>query len=169
MERLSTRGITLVETIVYISLASILLLALSAFYVMTTTARVKNQSIAEVNQQGAFAMEQIVQTVRNATAVTTPATAATGNTLTLTVPTASLSPTVFSLSGTTLQIKEGAATAVPLTNSLVQVSNLSIVNLTRASTNGVVRISFTLTRTKNVDRNEYNYSKTFTTSVSVRP
>jgi Tfp pilus assembly protein PilW len=169
MQRLSAGGITLIETVIYISLASVLLLALSALFVMSTTARVKNQSINEVNQQGSYVMEQMVQAVRGASAVTTPAAATTGSSLSLTLPAASASPTVFSLSGTALQVKEGTATAVPLTNGLVQASNLSVVNLTRSGTNGIVRISFTLARTKNSTRNEYDYSKTFTTSVSVRP
>jgi Tfp pilus assembly protein PilW len=169
MARGTSSGITLVETVIYISLSSMLLLALSAFFVMSTTARVKNQSINEVNQQGVFAMEQMVQAVRNATAVTAPTAATNGSSLSLTMPAAAQSPTAFSLSGTTLQVKEGAAAALPLTNGLVQVSNLSITNLSRSGTNGIVRISFTLARTKNIDRNEYDYQKTFTTSVSLRP
>jgi Tfp pilus assembly protein PilW len=169
MKQRSTAGLTLVETVIYIVLAGTLILALSAFYVASTTARVKNQSINEVNEQGEYAMSQIVQTARNATAIVTPVAAASGSSLSLTVPTASLAPTLFSLSGTALQIKEGAAAAVNLTNANVQASNLTFTNLSRNGTNGVVRISFTLTRTKNVDRNEYDYQKTFTTSVSLRP
>jgi prepilin-type N-terminal cleavage/methylation domain-containing protein len=94
-------GFTLIELLLYVTIVGSLLLAITGFFTFTVESRIKNQTITEVNQQGAAIMEQITQTIRNATAVTSPALGASGSSLNLTVPTASLSPTVFDLSSAT--------------------------------------------------------------------
>jgi len=159
-------GFTLIEVLLYIVLSGMLLVVLVSLFTLSLNSRQKNQTITEVDQQGAAALEQITAALRSATAFTAPATGVTANSLTITVPTASLSPTVISLSGSTLQIKEGTATAVPITNSRVVVSNLSFQNLSRASTAGVMQVSFTVSHLNSLNRNEFEYQKTFTTSVA---
>lgn len=166
--RAAAAGYTLVELLVYIAIISTLLFAATAFFGVVVDARVKNQSITEVNQQGAQAMELIGQTIRNATSITTPAAGASGASLTLVVPTGSLSPTVFDSSSNVLRITEGAGAATSLTNSKVQVSSLTFRNLTRSGTPGIVQVSFTLARVNANNRNEYSYSKSFQTSVGLR-
>lgn len=319
-------GYTLIELLLYVGIVGALLTGVTMFFGSTLDARVKNQSISEVDQQGAQIMELITQTVRNADSITTPAAGASGSTLTLVVPTPAASPTIFNMSGTTsvlgynsdgtstdsnnsdsinatkftastsgtvstlyarvgatigsspnnkaqmaiysgatpttllasssettltanswnafslspvtinsgttywlayntngttgaqnnlrvhtgtagqslftdqtygtwpsswsgtaqalefsvyadvvsggatnaLQIKEGSNTEVVLSNSKVAVSNLTFTNLTRSSTPGVVRISFTLSRVNANNRNEYDYQKTFVTSAALR-
>lgn len=147
----------------------ILLSAVTYFFGTAADARIKNQTVNEVDTQGTYAMDYITQTVRNATSITAPAIATSGTSLTVVVPTASLSPTIFSLSGNALQVKEGTGTAVSLTSSMVQVTSLSVKNLSRSGTSGIVQISFTLNRVNPSGRAEYDYSRTFTTSVGVRP
>ena len=85
------------------------------------------------------------------------------------MPTAANSPTVFSVSGGVLQIKEGTAAAVALTNNKVRVDSLAVSNLTRTGTSGVAQLSLTLSRINSAGRNEYDYQRTFTTSVGLRP
>src|SRR5688572_31225940 len=109
---LHQKGFTLIELLLYIVMVAVLLTSVTAFFGITIEARIKNQSINEVEDQGAAAMEQITQTIRNATSITVPTAGNTAASLTLVVPTAGLSPTVFSLSGTTLQIQEGAGAPV---------------------------------------------------------
>jgi len=168
LRRTNTAGYTLIELLLYVSIAGMLLVALSTFFGLSIEARVKTQTITEVEQQGSLAIDYIQQTLRNATSITSPAAGVAASSLTVVVPTVSLSPTIFNLSGTTLQVKEGTATAVALTNSKVSVSNLAFTNVTRSGTHGALRISFTLDRVNSTGRNEYSYSKTFTTTVSIR-
>ncbi len=92
-------GYTLIELLLYVAMVGGLLTSVIFFYSTTIDARVKNQSIVEVNDQGAALMDYITQTIRNATSITSPTTGASATSLTLAVPTGSLSPTVFSLSG----------------------------------------------------------------------
>jgi type II secretory pathway pseudopilin PulG len=325
-------GYTLIELLLYVGIVGSLLAAVSLYFAMSTDSRVKNQSIAEVNQQGALVMDRITQTVRGANSITSPAAGATADSLTLVVPTGLLSPTIFNLDGSgggggtaalgfdqdggllsefngntisatkvvasvsgtvstlhaligqtassgndkgqmaiysgalnpstllgnsltktlapnawnsfsitpvsitagqtywicyntsfvsqtqnnlkyrvgasgqsatqaqsygswpgswlgsginveysvyaevattgasgAMQVKEGTAAVVPLTNGKVELSNLSFKNLTRSGTPGVVQISFTISRLNPNNRNEYDYQKTFVGTAALRP
>lgn len=166
--RATNAGYTLIELLLYVSMIGILLSAVTVFFATTADARIKNQTISEVNDQGIYVMSYITQTIRNATDVTVPTAGTSGASLTLTVPTGSLSPTVFSLSSGVMQVKEGTGTAINLTSGKVQMTNLTVKNLTRSGTNGIVQISFTIARINTAGRNEYDYQRTFTTSVALR-
>jgi Tfp pilus assembly protein PilW len=146
----------------------VLLSAVTVFFATTADARLKNQTISEVNDQGTYAMGYITQTIRNATDATAPTIGASGTSLTLSVPTGSLSPTIFSLASGVLQVKEGTGAPIDLTSNDVQVTVLTVKNLSRSGTNGVIQISMTIARVNNSGRNEYDYQKTFTTSVALR-
>jgi len=161
------KGFTLIELLLYTVTVGSLLIAIVAFYGLASAARVKNQSISEVNQQGVAAMDMMMQTARGASGVTTPATGATGTALTLTVPTASLSPTTFSVSNGVLQVVEGSGAAVALTNDKVQVTNLTVKNLTRGSS-AQIQVSLTLSRLNPNSRDEFSYQKTFTSSAELQ-
>jgi prepilin-type N-terminal cleavage/methylation domain-containing protein len=161
-------GFTLIELLLYIAIVGSLLVAISMFLAVSVDARVKSQSVSEVNKQGTAATEYITQTIRNANTITAPAAAASGSSLTLTVPASGLNPTVFDLSAGVLRVKEGASAAVPLTNGKVQVTNLTFTNLSRSGTNGIVRISLTVSRINPSGKNEYDYHKTFVTSAVLR-
>lgn len=165
------RGFTLIELLLYVAIVSTLLGALATFFSLSLSARVKNQSIAEVNQQGAAILERFATTVRAANGITSPTAGTTASSLTLAVTTPALTPTIFDASSgspAAFQIKEGGASAIPLTNNKVALSDLSFKNLSRASTPGAIQISFTLSRVNSSGRNEYDYQKTFTTTVALR-
>ena len=161
-------GFTLIELLMYVVIVRTLLLALSGFFIMTAQARLKNQSIAEVDQQGTLALQSITQSVRNASSINTPAMGLVDSSLSLVVPVSSASPTVFSVSSGVLQMKEGNGATVNLTNNEVVVSGFSVQNISRSGTYGSVQISFTLTRVNTGNRNEFDYQKVFTTTASVR-
>src|SRR3989338_405637 len=101
-------GFTLVELLLYVSITAIILLATSGFLFMLLEARIKNQTIAEVEQQGLQVMQLITQTARNAEAVTSPAVGTSASSLTLDVVTVVSDPTVFDLASGVIRITEGA-------------------------------------------------------------
>ena len=162
------RGYTLIELLLYIAILGILLGALTSFFSVSLTARIKNESIVEVDRQGEFMIDMIARTVRAADSITAPTAGASGSTLTLAMPTAGVNPTIFNMSGTTLQIKEGAGATIPLNSGRVAVTGFTAKNLSRASTPGVIQVSFTVSAVNTTGRNEYDYQKTFTTSASLR-
>ena len=65
--KLSTiSGFTLVELLLYVGISSAILLASSLFLATLLESRIKNQTIAEVEQQGLAVMQIITQDIRNA-------------------------------------------------------------------------------------------------------
>lgn len=162
------KAFTLMEVLLYVSIVSIMLVVLSTFLAAISQSRVRSQVIADVNEQGVQIMQLITQTVRNATSITVPAAAGSGSTLTVVVPTGSLSPTTFDLSSGVMRIKEGAGAVVNLTSNRVTVSSLTFTNLTRTGTFGTVRIQFTLAHTNPDNRKEFSYSETFYGTATLR-
>lgn len=164
----SPRGFTLIELLLYAVLVGSIVLALSIFFSMVLSSRVKNQTIAEVEQQGAEVMQTILQTARNAENITVPAVGANGNSATLDVVSVADDPTVFDLSSGAIRIKKGVAANVNLTSPLVTASGLTFANLTRPTTPGNIAVSFTLTRVNTENKNDYDYTKTFYGTASLR-
>jgi len=165
---MNERGYTLVELILYVVVVSALLTGVTSFFGLAVDSRIKNQSMNEVNQQGDAVMDQIAGTIRGASTITSPAPGATASALTVTVPTGANSPTVYDVASGVLEIKEGTAAYVPLTNSKVQVTALTFKNVSRSGTDGAIQVNMTLARINNSGRNEYDYQKTFTTTVALR-
>lgn len=161
-------GFTLIEMLLYVGLASIILLVTSVFLGMLLESRIKNQTVAEVEGQGIQVMQAVAQTVRNAEAINSPTAGNSANSLSLDVVNVANDPTVFSLSGGQVEIKEGANTAINLTNSRVMVSDLNFENLSRTGTPGNIQISFTITHVNPEGKNTYSYSKSFISSASLR-
>ena len=162
------KGFTLIEMLLYLSILSVVILALSSFMFLSYTSRVKASVIAEVEQQGSQTMNLITQNIRNAATITAPAAGSAGSSLTLTEYTGAVSPTVFNQSGNILRITEGATAAVNITSNRVVVSGLNFQNLSRSGTPGNIKITFTLTHINPDNRGEYIYSKTFTSTASLR-
>lgn len=161
-------GFTLIELLLYVTIVGSLLIVVSLFFAMTVDARLKHQSITEVDQQGTLIMEEITRTIRLADTVAAPSFGATTQSLELTMPTPTVNPTRFELNSGTLQIREGTANPIPLSNDKVVISNLNFRNLSREGTPGLLQISFTLARVNPSDRTTFSYEKTFTTSIAVR-
>lgn len=65
-------GFTLIELLLYVSIAAILLLSIMTFIGALLESRVKNTSIAEVEQQGVQVLQQVTQAVRNSETIITP-------------------------------------------------------------------------------------------------
>ena len=162
------KGFSLIELLLYVSISAILLLAVSSFLGILLEARVKNQTIAEVEQQGAQIVQLVAQSIRNSNGINSPATSTTSSLLSLNMPNSSDSPTIFDLAGSTFRITEGAISPILLTNSRVAVSSLEFHNLSRADTAGVVRVKFNISHINPEGRNEYDYSRMFFASASLR-
>lgn len=164
----ANKGLTLIELLLYVSASSIILLITSLFLAALLQSRIKNQTIAEVEQQGLQVMQLITQTARNADSINSPTPGASDSSLSLNTYTALNNPTIFDLLSGAIRIKEGSGAVVPLTNSRVAASALTFSNLSWSSTPGAIRIQFTLAHVNPDGRNEYNFSKTFYGAASLR-
>ncbi len=164
----SLTGFTLVEIVLYVTIFMGILIASSSIFNTAIQSRVKSQTISEVEQQGAQAVQAMTQTIRNATAINSPGTGANATSLSVNVVAGANSPTIFDLSGGQLRIKEGVASALPLNNTRVTASSLIFYNLTRASTSGIISFQFTLTHVNPGNQQEYDYSRIFYGSATLR-
>ena len=163
----SHKGFTLVELILYVGISSFLLFSLAAFFPLLISARVKNQTINEVNHGGIQAMQIITQTIRNAKSISTPSLGNSSSSLSVITMDSNLSPTLFDLAGGALRIKEGTGSYLSITNSKVIASSLLFKNTSASSTGGgSIDVSFTISRINSSGSNEYELSKTFNSSVS---
>jgi len=154
------KGFTLVELLLYVSIVAVVILFAAAFLSLLMQSRLKNQTIAEVEQQGVQVMQTITQTIRNADTINSPAQGETAASL-------SIDSTIFDLSSGVIRITQGG-TPISLTNFQVTASSLSFYNLSRTDTPGTIRIQFTLAFVNPSGRNEYDYSKTFYQTATLR-
>lgn len=162
------RGVTLIELLLYVSLSAIILMVSSVFLTLLLRSRVKNQTIAEVGQQGIQIMQIMTQTIREAETINSPTAGSSSNTLSLTMPNSALSPTIFQLSEGEIIMQEGVNPVVTLTSSRLEATSLNFQNLTRVATPGNVRIEFTLNHNNPEGVNEYSATKTFINTSSLR-
>lgn len=162
------KGFTLVEILLYVAVAGSIVFSITILFLTTLDSKTHNRTIAEVEQEGIQVMQNITQTIRNASFISSPSQGTSAAAVSLSVPDSSKNPTIFDVSGNTIRVKRGAATAVNLTSSNVIVSGINFSNLTQTGTNGTIRIQFTLTHINPGNKQPYDYSKTFYGSASIR-
>lgn len=165
---MKTKGFTLIEFLLYFTIASMTIFVISIFLNTLLEFQTKSQTIAEVEQEGVQVMQILTQDARNAQAINTPGTGASSASLSLSTYDLNKNPTVFDLSSNAIRITEDANQPIFLTSDRVIASNLNFQNLSLSGTKGTVRIQFTLTYTNPGSLNQFNYSKTFIDSATIR-
>ncbi len=161
-------GFTLIELILYIAIASILIVFSSVFIQSLMVSKTKNQTMMEVEEQGVQTLDILTQVIRNAQNINSPSAGESAAELSLAVDDPSKSPAVFDVSQNTLRLKEGNASAVSLTGNRVRVSGVEFRNLSRPGTPGIIRVQLTLSSASTGLGQEYQYSKTFYASAALR-
>lgn len=167
-KRVSSRGFTLVELLLYVSVAAVMLLGLSIMLAAVLGARVKHNVVAEVDGQGTQAMQIIAQTIRNAEAILSPVAGESAASLTLDVFDPARDPTIFDFSDNAIRVKEGNGSAIPLISGRLVITDLIFRNLAKPNTPGIIRIEFVAVHLNPAGRSEYGYAKTFYGSASLR-
>ncbi len=163
-----SQGFTLIEMLVYTAIFAVMVSALAAFMATLSQSRLRSQAAMEVNEQGAEVLRVITQNLRNATAINSPIVGAAASSISINTLTASTTPTTFALSNGVIYMTQGVNPALALTNNRVSASNLSFVNLSRASTAGAAKVSFSLTAVSSSTQAQYNYSGNFYGSGTLR-
>jgi prepilin-type N-terminal cleavage/methylation domain-containing protein len=162
------QGFTLLEVLLYVSIFGILILSISGFFSLIINSRSKGQVIMEVQNQGGYLVNFITQKIRNAEGVNSPTIGSNNTSLSLDVVDISDDPTIFNISGDVLYVAEGAGSPVNLTNSRVLISSVNFNNVSLANSPGLISFQFTLSHINPEGRQEYEYSKTFYGSASLR-
>lgn len=139
----SPRGFTLIETIIYIFIFSILVTAMASFVSTIQNSRKYNQMILEVNDQGSRVSRLITSSIHSASAINSPNVSSTSTILSLAMASSTINPTVFSIGGAgVLYITEGTGSAVAVTNNKVLIKNLIFENYSQPVTSDVIKFSY---------------------------
>ena len=160
------KGLTLIETIIYVAIFSMVIFMILSFSNIIINSRIQSQTILEVNNQGNKIIRTITQEVRNAKSINIPTVGSLGQTLSLETYDISKNPTTFSINGNgILTIEEGGNGPIELINDKVFISNLVFENVSGLGEPGAVKIRFTLDGKKT---GQQNYSSNFYSSASTR-
>lgn len=157
-------GFTLIETILYVVIFSLLISSIMIFSNMITNSKNHNQMILEIKNQGSNLIEIIKQKIHGAQGINLPNISENGDVLSLSILNSNTNPTIFSVNDGVLYITEGAEDPIALTNNKIVVNNLIFSNLARPETPGIIQIRFTL----NSNISGKNYSANFYGSASIR-
>ena len=162
------KGLTLVETLIYVAIFTMFVLTLSSFSSQINSARLRSQIILEINYQGSRIIQDINSTIRNATSINSPVITNSGTSLSVETVDPNHNPTVFSVATGTLYVQQGTNDLIALTNNRVEVSDLIFSNMSRVGTPGTIRIRFTLKNSDAHAKPEEQYTKDFYGSASIR-
>lgn len=162
------KGFTLIELILYIAIMGLTITSIFYFLSMVLNAKVKNQTVIEVEQQGESVILEMAQAIRNATSINYPTFGTSSSTISLVMASSTKNPTIFKLSSSTLQIIEGTSSAINLTNNLVAVTGLTFKNLGTSSGTDSIQMKLNINYINLRGTNDYQYSQNFTGSASKR-
>ncbi|MBI4256961.1 prepilin-type N-terminal cleavage/methylation domain-containing protein [Candidatus Uhrbacteria bacterium] len=137
-------GFTLIELLVSLGLAGILLLVILSLTVSVIRSQTSQQTIAEIEQQGAMVMALITQTLRNAEGINSPVAGASASSLSVDVVTVVDDPSVFDLSAGQIRVTRGSDSSIKLTSTLLEATALTFTNVSTTDSPGAVKIEFTL-------------------------
>lgn len=155
-------GFTLVETLLYLSITSVLILSVSILLGVTLNAKVENRAKIEVQQQAQFISDHIDTEVKKASEISSPSIGNSGNTLTIQDSTNS-KQYEYSISGGTLYFQTDSDPLIELSNSKVNISSLIFSN-----NNNTLSYEITLTYINSDKIGSINYSTTHQGSITIR-
>ncbi len=161
-------GFTLLELLLYVSIASSVLLLATMTTISIVDVQMKNVAIAEVEQQGSRALHTVLSTIRNSEDVTFPTAGLASTTATLNVYAVIDDPTRFDVVNGQLRMRRAATAAAMLTTPSVAVTSFVVTNISRPGTPGSARVHVTLRSVNGSGRQLYNYSRTFIGTATLR-
>ncbi len=167
-------GFTFIELILYVSILTFMMGALMSFVLVIVQNSEKSATQQELGGVGRYLTERLKWETRNAADIN----AGTSNfgvnfatnslaQLSLKNFTPALDPTIFSVSGGQLMVKQGASAAVALNTSDAKVTSLIFTNNTSGNSK-TKNITFTLTVAEASARQEYSGTISFQSSTEVR-
>ena len=166
------KGFTLVETIIFIGIISIVLVAFVRFVLSISTAREKNFVVAEVQDQARHAMDVLGQRIRLADSILTASSTfdVDPSVLALTMTSSTINPTVFQLTADNgiLQITEGSGSAVSITGDNLRVTRFLVTDTTSSSPRGSAHVYLEVEYNNLSGDPRLDFSQEFQTTMGLR-
>lgn len=161
------KGFTLLELLLYVGITSMILGILSLSILFFISSRVKTQTITEVTNDVGRSLNLISKYIRNSKSINSPTPGNSSNTLNLEMSDPSKDPTVITVSSGIITVKEGADSPIAITNELVEIIDLEFRNYSKTDTPGIIQIFINADHKNDINRNEYNFNMSATTSASI--
>ena len=160
-------GTSLIELILFLTIFSIVGMAVLPILFSSTENRMLQQTIAVVEQNGAFALQAISLHVHNAERVIAPLPGQSGSVLVLKASSGAINPTIIGINSGSLVIAE-RLTRQDVTSSQVGIQNFKVRNTSVSSSRQSIQVSFQMIRTIRL-QSPHTYVKTFETSITLLP
>lgn len=164
----SAAGFTLLETILYTAIVSVVVFSIAMVLTMFLQVKEKNTTLSDVKEEGVWLMQRIVSIIENAENIQSPIVGTGGASLTLDVYDTLADPSILQLTNGVLTLREGTGVAISLNSPRVVVSNLTFMNVSRPDTPGIVKFQFTMTHSGDVNNFVYGTTENFYGSASLR-
>jgi len=165
-------GFTLVETLIYLSIVSAILVGFVSFSISISDVRAKNYASSEVQANLRVALDIVTQKIRSANGVNLGASTfdVDPGVLSLSMADSAKNPTIIKLDqdNGTLQVQEGSSPPVSIISSEVKMTNLIFTNLTQAGRNAIFKINMTIDYNDIGGDVNYVYSQSIQTAVGLR-
>ncbi len=160
----NNQGFTLVELLLYVFIASIILLSVVSLVALLIQSRVKNQTVSLIEQQGAQIIQLVTQEINNAKVINSPAVGSEAAVLQFQDMNGQIEQ--ISLTSTTLFLNKNSKDYF-LNPTTIQVSNWQVKNLGVPSHDSI-KIQFDLNYNNLSGLNQYSYSETFYATANIR-
>lgn len=162
------QGFSFIEILVYISVGSLVLLAVVSLGLNLMNTRARARTRQELNQNLRLAAERISFEIRNATAINSVA----DSSLSLNASESARSPLIIDLAGERIRIGSGTSglcsslAPCAITSNLIRVSDLTFINLSSGS--AALNVQFEITMESSGGKAEYQYSQTYRGAAEIR-
>lgn len=138
-----SRGMTLIELLLYILLTSVLIIALAAIGMNVFRVNVKAQSFEEVGYTSAFIFNALYRVADEAVGVTTPTGSATSSSISFVMSDTTKNPTVFEEIDGVLYYTEGSKSSQKIQPDGVVV-DVMFTDVTAGATEDAVRVAMNI-------------------------
>jgi hypothetical protein len=162
----SKKGLSL-QLLVTINILMMLSVVIFVIFDYYSKSKIKDQTIAEVEQSGTEIVKMITQSIQDSEAINFPERGATAEVLSLDATADEYDPTILDLSINTAQLKRGSADPIPLNSSRILVSDLIFQNLSGAEATETIRFQFLMTYFNPTGLDELAFSKKFSGLVNL--
>lgn len=162
------RGFTLLESILYISIFSVMVLLLGRIGIDMLLSRAKTHALETVGTNTSFLMEQIARDIERSAGITMPVAGNTATTLSLSMNDPDEDPVVFTIASSTIYRTAGSGKAIRLSSSAVDIDALTFTNISYPDTPGTVRTVMTIAAYNPEGETAYQVEETSTTTANVR-
>lgn len=163
------KGITMIETIVYLTLVSGILLAATSFAWNIINNRTKAFTTQEVEQNGRFIMQKMSQLFKEANQINIPAIGVTGNIIELELDDGGTEVLTISQVGSNIVYQYNLDPSIELNSELVEINNLEFTNFSTISgSSRNIGVSFEISHINPLNRPEWSYTQNYTTTIELR-